>query len=130
MKMEDLKSATDPRAEARALDVLVGKNIQKFRIKKNLTQRKLGKRLGLTFQQIQKYENATNRVSAPRLYMLAEILEVPILCFFDDGLPRKPSDKDISMLSPEAVAMALNYDRLGKASIKKALGIILDDLKA
>ena len=122
--------AIDPRAEARTLDVLVGKNIQRFRVKKNLTQKQLGNRLGLTFQQIQKYENATNRVSAPRLYMLAQTLEVPIICFLDDNGSKKPSAMNISMLSPEAVAVALAYDRVGKVSTRKAVGTILEELKA
>ncbi|MEE8295365.1 MAG: helix-turn-helix transcriptional regulator [Sphingomonadales bacterium] len=119
----------DPRAEARGLDILVGKNIQKYRVKKNLTQKQLGNRLGLTFQQIQKYENATNRVSAPRLFMIAQTLEVPVICFFDDNGFKKPNPIDVSMLSPEAVELAINYDRIGKARVKKALEVILDDLK-
>ena len=124
------KIPDDPRAEARALDVLVGKNIQSFRVKKNLTQKQLGIRLGLTFQQIQKYENATNRVSAPRLYMLAQTLETPIVSFFDNNDSKNPSKKNLSMLSAEAVEIALKYDRVGKAPIRNALAVLLEDLKA
>jgi len=49
-----------------------------------LSQEKLGERLGLTFQQVQKYEKGSNRVSASRLYQMAQILGVPVQFFFED----------------------------------------------
>lgn len=50
-----------------------------------MSQEQLGERLGLTFQQIQKYEKGTNRVSASRLWEMAGILDVPINFFFEGG---------------------------------------------
>jgi len=55
----------------------------------NMSQEKLGDALGLTFQQVQKYEKATNRIGASRLHHLAEILQVPISFFFE-GAPKLP----------------------------------------
>ncbi len=49
-----------------------------------MSQEKLGERLGLTFQQVQKYEKGSNRVSASRLYQMSQILGVPVQFFFDD----------------------------------------------
>ncbi len=49
-----------------------------------LSQEKLGDKLGLTFQQVQKYEKGSNRVSASRLYQMAQILDVPVQFFFED----------------------------------------------
>lgn len=49
-----------------------------------LSQEKLGIALGLTFQQVQKYERGANRIGASRLYHLSQILEVPVAFFFDD----------------------------------------------
>lgn len=49
-----------------------------------LSQEKLGERLGLTFQQVQKYEKGSNRISASRLYQMAQILSVPVQFFFED----------------------------------------------
>lgn len=49
-----------------------------------LSQEKLGEQLGLTFQQVQKYEKGSNRVSASRLYHMARILDVPVQFFFED----------------------------------------------
>ena len=52
-----------------------------------LSQEKLGDKLGLTFQQVQKYERGANRISASRLFRLAQELGVPVLFFFDDTDP-------------------------------------------
>ncbi len=49
-----------------------------------MSQEKLGEQLGLTFQQVQKYEKGSNRVSASRLYQIADILSVPVQFFFED----------------------------------------------
>jgi transcriptional regulator with XRE-family HTH domain len=56
------------------------------------SQTKLGKAVGLTFQQIQKYERGTNRIGASRLYALSRVLDVPVAFFFED-MPREISGK-------------------------------------
>ncbi|HEX2257452.1 MAG TPA: helix-turn-helix transcriptional regulator [Afifellaceae bacterium] len=53
----------------------------------NLSQEKLAEQLGITFQQVQKYEKGTNRVGAGRLYQFARILQVPVSYFFPDASP-------------------------------------------
>ncbi len=65
------------------IDVHVGARIKLRRTLLGLSQEKLGDALELTFQQVQKYEKGTNRVSASKLYRLAQILDVPISFFFD-----------------------------------------------
>jgi transcriptional regulator with XRE-family HTH domain len=65
-------------------DVEVGRRIRTRRVAKQMSQMDLAGRLGLTFQQVQKYEKGTNRVAAGRLKRIARILDVPILYFFDD----------------------------------------------
>jgi len=52
-----------------------------------MSQERLGGALGLTFQQVQKYERGTNRIGASRLYRLSEVLDVPVSFFFDDMRP-------------------------------------------
>ena len=64
-------------------DVEVGRRVRVFRLQRQMTQTTLGERLGLTFQQIQEYENGTNRIGAGRLQVIAEVLEVPVAAFFD-----------------------------------------------
>jgi transcriptional regulator with XRE-family HTH domain len=68
------------------IDVHVGKRIRICRLLLGMNQQTLAEALGLTFQQVQKYEHGANRVSASRLSAMAEALSVPISYFFD-GLP-------------------------------------------
>jgi len=76
------------------IDVHVGGRIRLRRSLMGMSQEKLGEALGLTFQQVQKYERGANRVGASRLFDLSRILEVPVGFFFDDlpqGLTPPPS---------------------------------------
>ncbi len=66
------------------IDVHVGSRIRLRRTLLGMSQEKLGEALGLTFQQVQKYERGVNRVGASRLFDLARVLDVPISFFFDD----------------------------------------------
>src|SRR5262249_56737367 len=68
------------------IDVMVGKRIRLRRVQLALSQTELGQKLGVTFQQIQKYENGTNRVSCSRLYEASVALEAPIAFFFMDSV--------------------------------------------
>lgn len=69
---------------ASSVDAHVGRRIRLLRGLRKYSQEKLAKALGITFQQIQKYERGTNRVGAGRLYELAQILDVPVGFFFDE----------------------------------------------
>jgi transcriptional regulator with XRE-family HTH domain len=74
------------------VDVHVGGKLRAFRTQRELSQTSLGKRVGLTFQQIQKYEKGTNRIGASRLHEFALVLSVPIEAFFtglDQGDPKR-----------------------------------------
>jgi transcriptional regulator with XRE-family HTH domain len=66
------------------VDVHVGQRIKLRRTLMGLTQGKLGECIGLTFQQIQKYERGANRVSASKLWQLGNVLDVPVSYFFDE----------------------------------------------
>jgi transcriptional regulator with XRE-family HTH domain len=70
------KRSGDPR------DTEIGKRIRALRLERGLSQTELGNLLGVTFQQIQKYEKGANRVAAGRLQRVAEALEVPITFFY------------------------------------------------
>ena len=73
------------------VDVHVGGRVRMRRILIGLSQEKLGEQLGLTFQQVQKYEKGSNRISASRLWQMARILGVPVAFFFDD-IPDTPNE--------------------------------------
>jgi transcriptional regulator with XRE-family HTH domain len=76
------------------IDVHVGSRVRLRRTLLGMSQEKLGEAIGLTFQQVQKYERGANRIGASRLYDLSRVLDVPVSFFFDD-------------INPEAAAAAL-----------------------
>lgn len=71
------------------IDIHVGSRIRSRRLSLDISQGNLGEILGITFQQVQKYERGTNRVSASRLYHLSQILKVPVTFFFEGYQPAK-----------------------------------------
>ena len=71
------------------IDIHVGSRIRLRRNMLGMSQEKLGENLGITFQQIQKYEKGTNRVGASRLQAIASILSVPVAFFFEDAPGRE-----------------------------------------
>ena len=64
-------------------DKYVGSRVRMRRLMLSMSQEKLGEKLGLTFQQVQKYEKGTNRIGASRLQHIAQILKVPVSFFFE-----------------------------------------------
>jgi len=74
------------------IDVHVGSRVRLRRNMLGMSQEKLGESLGITFQQIQKYEKGTNRVGASRLQAIASILNVPVAFFFEDAPGREAGD--------------------------------------
>src|SRR5499427_834364 len=80
-------------------DQHVGSRVRMRRIMLAMSQEKLGAALGLTFQQVQKYERGANRIGASRLQQISHILQVPVAFFFE-GLPNaSPRDSSKSALS-------------------------------
>ena len=70
-------------------DRFVGSRVRMRRLMLGMSQETLGEELGLTFQQVQKYEKGTNRISASRLQQMSHILQVPVPFFFE-GAPQAP----------------------------------------
>jgi len=67
------------------VDIYVGSRVRLRRMMLGMSQEKLGEHLGITFQQIQKYEKGTNRIGASRLQHIARVLTVPVSFFFEDA---------------------------------------------
>ena len=67
------------------IDIHVGSRVRLRRMMLGMSQEKLGEHLGITFQQIQKYEKGTNRIGASRLQAIARVLSVPVAFFFEDA---------------------------------------------
>ncbi len=89
-----------PGGRPNPIDVHVGGRLRLRRTLLGLSQESLGEALGLTFQQIQKYERGANRIGASRLFDLARALEVPVEYFYDEMSP------DVMAASPRHMASA------------------------
>lgn len=74
-----------PGRKPNPVDIHVGSRVRLRRMVIGMSQEKLGEKMGLTFQQIQKYEKGTNRIGASRLFQLAQILDVPVQFFFEEA---------------------------------------------
>ncbi|MEP7453185.1 helix-turn-helix domain-containing protein [Phyllobacterium sp. SB3] len=122
--MSDNKKSPNP------VDIHVGARIRLRRNMIGLSQEKLGESLGITFQQIQKYEKGMNRVGASRLQAIANILNVPVTFFFDDmpGQVDKPRGFDeesettyvVGFLnSSEGIQLARAFAKIGDAKIRR-----------
>ncbi|MBD3787367.1 MAG: helix-turn-helix transcriptional regulator [Sphingomonadales bacterium] len=104
------------------VDVHVGKRIRHRRWMIGMTQQQLADKVGIKFQQIQKYETGMNRVSASRLWDIADAVEVPISFFFE-GLsenyaPAAPVSGDI-LADKEALALVRSYYAIPEAQRRR-----------
>ncbi len=96
-------------AQLHTADKVVGSQIRFRRISLGLSQQAVSEIMGLTFQQLQKYEHGTNRVSASRLYQLARILHVPVSFFFEPvDAELGVSGKHVEIPGPELPAGVMN----------------------
>jgi len=87
-----------------SVDVEVGRRVRERRLRSRMSQSELAQSIGVTFQQVQKYEKGTNRIGAGRLSQIAKALDVPIASFFspaspDEALPSISSPQDTDEIS-------------------------------
>jgi transcriptional regulator with XRE-family HTH domain len=113
------------------IDVHVGARIRMRRQLINMSQERLGELLGITFQQVQKYEKGSNRISASRLFYASKTLGVPVQFFFD-GLPGSESGEGLreggegdqfsaAMMSPEGVQLAKAFKEAETSTKRKLI---------
>jgi transcriptional regulator with XRE-family HTH domain len=107
------------------IDVHVGSRARLRRTLLGMNQTQLGEKLGITFQQIQKYENGFNRISASRLYQMTRILDVPVSFFFD-GLDEGASawSPDDIWLNRETLNFVRAYYRIGDPAARKGVFVL------
>lgn len=112
------------------VDVHVGGRVRLRRMLLGMSQDKLGEALGLTFQQIQKYEKGVNRIGASRVFEISRILDVPIQFLFDDFDGRSglsygfaESDEDDAFMqllhSPEGVQLCRHFADIGDPKVRR-----------
>jgi transcriptional regulator with XRE-family HTH domain len=117
------KRSGDPR------DVEIGKRMRALRLERGLSQTELGNLLGVTFQQIQKYEKGANRVAAGRLQRVAESLEVPITFFYAGSTTDRPENADSDSVdvglgfleTAGAVRLVRAFSRIRDPEMRRAL---------
>jgi len=101
------------------IDIAVGERLRTIRIARKISQTELGNAIGVTFQQVQKYEKSSNRISASKLWLMAQILEVDIGYFFQDmdGLKAKARPE----FSEAAIKLAVLFDANPNKGFKRRL---------
>lgn len=123
-----------PSGNPNPIDVHVGARVRLRRTLLGMSQERLGEALGLTFQQVQKYERGHNRISASRLFDLSRVLDVPVNFFFDDmaeelrerprdlppvpSLPAAAGTPDDPLLGRETFELVRAYYRIREPRIR------------
>jgi transcriptional regulator with XRE-family HTH domain len=128
----DMNSKSKPKTPD-ACDQDVGRRIRAQRVVRRLSQIELANHLGITFQQVQKYEKGLNRVGAGRLARIAEVLNVPVSFFFsgDDARPETGENinSGLSFLETAgAVRLARAYARIDDPQIRRVLVSLAEEI--
>jgi transcriptional regulator with XRE-family HTH domain len=113
------------------VDVHVGARLRLRRTLLGMSQEKLGDAIGLTFQQVQKYERGTNRIGASRLFELSQVLDVPVGFFFDEieiahaaptGMSAPPAPAfEPPEMKREKLELVRIYQRIGDSQVRRRL---------
>ena len=114
------------------IDKHVGSRVRMRRMMLSMSQEKLGDALGLTFQQVQKYEKGTNRIGASRLQQISLILQVPVSFFFEgapappgrpQGMGEAPSPEYATsfMATSDGLALARAFTRIENAKLRRRI---------
>jgi transcriptional regulator with XRE-family HTH domain len=121
-----------PKKSGDPVDAEVGLNIRFYRKQAGMSQEALGEKLGLTFQQIQKYEKGTNRVGAGRLTRIAKILDVPVSAFFGSSLEENEEYSGLSparlLMIPGAVKLVEAYGMLRNQQLRNVFVRLIEEL--
>jgi len=120
-------------------DKHVGSRVRMRRMMLSMSQEKLGDALGLTFQQVQKYEKGTNRIGASRLQQISHILQVPVAFFFEgapsphghgDGLKEAPSPAYVSdfLATSEGLALTKAFMRIKETKLRRRIVDLVEEI--
>jgi transcriptional regulator with XRE-family HTH domain len=113
------------------VDKDMGQRIRLRRVELKITQRKLAEALGVTFQQLQKYENGLNRVGAARLEQIAAILDVPITFFCDSGKAGQKQEEVESLLfidAPTSLRLLRAYMAIEDQAVRRRFVTLVESL--
>jgi transcriptional regulator with XRE-family HTH domain len=128
-----IKKAPNP------IDKHVGSRVRMRRMMLSMSQEKLGDALGLTFQQVQKYEKGTNRIGASRLQQISQILQVPVAFFFEgvpilnpqpDGTEEAPSPTYVSefLATSDGLALTKAFMRIKEPRLRRRIVDLVEEI--
>jgi len=120
MQDEIAESGPRPTARASVADRHVGNRIRERRVMLGLSQQQLAGMIGVTYQQAHKYERGLNRISAGRLYEIAEVLNVPVSWFFE-GLTADPRPIEMTPRQRMCLELARNFSAIDNEKHQEAL---------
>lgn len=120
-------------------DKHVGSRVRMRRMMLSMSQEKLGDALGLTFQQVQKYEKGTNRIGASRLQQISNILQVPVSFFFEgapdganeaSGFGEAPSPTFVSdfLATSDGLALTRAFQRIEDAKLRRKIVDLVEQI--
>jgi transcriptional regulator with XRE-family HTH domain len=123
------------------IDKHVGSRVRMRRMMLGMSQEKLGNNLGLTFQQVQKYEKGTNRIGASRLQQISHILQVPVSFFFEgapanttaqpgDGMSEAPSPAYVSdfLATSDGLALTKAFMRISDMKLRRRIVDLVEQI--
>ncbi len=128
---EDAGSESEGRSSVRAgaADRHVGSRIRERRVMLGLSQQQLAQMIGVTYQQAHKYERGLNRISAGRLYEIAQVLTVPVSWFFE-GLNAETTTAELSPRQRMCLELARNFAAIDNEKHQEALSAMARALAA
>lgn len=125
------------------IDKHVGSRVRMRRMMLSMSQEKLGDALGLTFQQVQKYEKGTNRIGASRLQQISQILQVPVSFFFEgaphvpagprvEGMGEAPSPAYVSdfLATSDGLALTRAFTRISDSKLRRRIVDLVEQIAA
>jgi transcriptional regulator with XRE-family HTH domain len=121
------------------IDKHVGSRVRMRRMMLSMSQEKLGGALGLTFQQVQKYEKGTNRIGASRLQQISHILQVPVAFFFEgapnlnpqgDGMSEAPSPTYVSdfLATSDGLALTKAFMEIKEPKLRRRIVDLVEEI--
>jgi transcriptional regulator with XRE-family HTH domain len=130
-----------PKKAPNPIDKHVGSRVRMRRMMLGMSQEKLGNNLGLTFQQVQKYEKGTNRIGASRLQQISQILQVPVSFFFEgaptnantmhiDGMNEAPSPAYVSdfLATSDGLALTKAFMRISDSKLRRRIVDLVEQI--
>lgn len=117
---------------ANAIDEVVGHNIRIQRMQRGMSQTDLAEQLGVSCQQVQKYEKGVNRVGSSRLFRMADVFEVPVVALYDGAGAQSRSARGKSALrliaEKQPLRLVQAFSRIKELRIRRAVIILVEKI--